>query len=871
MGIYRLYKELDPPCWAGCSRIVCKRIGAACVGRSDFTQWGLQGDSKSMMLLPKTVGPLTLLRKMGSGGVAESYEGVLNGPEEKRVRVRRVLPYILADKARLTSVEARVRDLIGAKHPFLLPVLQWVEIEDERFIVEEWTDRIDLEKVLAYAKKHDRPLPENVFLNLAAQICNGLEALHGRPGRGTGAENILHLGLRPGACWVDSEGQVALGAFALLRSPLALPSGGEGPIPMRFEYLSPEQTHSAQKLTPASDVFTLGALLYELFTLKPLFKAGSKDQTVQQLRRAEVTSQLLKVKERMPGLDKVLFRALSVNPRHRYQRAFVLREDLRGLMAGYSFSTISRDSALYLSPLFADQNQTAPQILGDGPPLGSAAGFTESATRIDADPTSTAAFASKAAQERAQAEAQNSAEADEWADESNTELKTLPPVIEQPLVPILDQDSEEISLIPEKVEAQIDVVEDSLDTDLGLQAIFPPGGAESTLGFVSSPQTPHAQAHTPVPTGRSPVAADTQFEALMDHEAPTQAPPSPFSPKKTPSLPTPPAVFTPVVSAPADPPGEVTPPIPMNWDDEISAEIGKRKSSNPLGMALAGFGAAALILVGLKLGLQKDDESPAIVIQPDLPAEILPVEAEPEVPEALELIEEPEIVAEAEAKPATRRKRTTYTPPKQNYEAVTYYPKADPVPEPDETEEDALERVRTDVSMYLVMAESGHLTQDHVYDLEGIGTDDDSYTQARALLLINAEKAKNGRNVKKYLDQLFYLDENRYNPVFLSKRARWYANNRKYDRALADAQKAEQHWARIPPTLVFETKAEIFEVQAASLQGLFYKSEDDTDLLDKAIRGWTKYARHVDSRREDLGNHAQAQIKKLDYARKRLR
>ena len=125
--------------------------------------------------------------------------------------------------------------------------------------------------------------------------------------------------------------------------------------------------------------------------------------------------------------------------------------------------------------------------------------------------------------------------------------------------------------------------------------------------------------------------------------------------------------------------------------------------------------------------------------------------------------------------------------------------------------------------------------------------------------------------MKKYLDQLFYLDENRYNPVFLSKRARWYANNRKYDRALADAQKAEQHWARIPPALVFETKAEIFEVQAASLQGLFYKSESDVELLDKAIRGWKKYRRHVDDRRNDLGSHAEAQIKKLDYARSRLR
>jgi len=269
------------------------------------------------------------------------------------------------------------------------------------------------------------------------------------------------------------------------------------------------------------------------------------------------------------------------------------------------------------------------------------------------------------------------------------------------------------------------------------------------------------------------------------------------------------------------------------------------------------------------MGLKKEDDTPQITIEqvdPD-PVEAAILEPTPE----LEAEAEPEVEESPEVKPSPRRKRPVYTPPKQNYEAVAYYPKADPIPEVEDLDEGIPERLRTDVSMFLVMAQSGHLTQNHVYDLEAIGTDDDSYTQARSLLLMNAEKARNARNVKKYLDQLFYLDENRYNPVFLSKRARWFANNRRYDRALADAQKAEQHWARIPPTLVFETKAEIFEVQAASLQGLFYKSEDDVDLLDKAIRSWTKYAEHVDDRRSDLEKHADDQIKKLDYARKRLR
>ena len=63
-----------------------------------------------MMLLPKTLGPVTLTQKIGVGTIAETFEGKLAGPGNQHVRVRRILPSVLQDRARLTSVEARVRD-----------------------------------------------------------------------------------------------------------------------------------------------------------------------------------------------------------------------------------------------------------------------------------------------------------------------------------------------------------------------------------------------------------------------------------------------------------------------------------------------------------------------------------------------------------------------------------------------------------------------------------------------------------------------------------------------------------------------------------------------------------------------------------------
>lgn len=271
-----------------------------------------------MLLLPKKIGAFTLQRKLGTGGVAESFLGTNDPNAGRAVVIRRVLPYVLRDASRLASVEARVKDLLGVRHPFLVHIFEQVREGDEFFLVEEHIDAIDLERVLTWCRQNHRSIPHNVFLNIATQVCNGLEALHSRVGKGSGAENVLHLALRPGAIFLTREGKVVVGAYGLTRSPTALPHGGvAGPVPSRMEYLSPEQTQPDQKLTPVSDIFSLGAVLYEALTLDNLFRADSNLQTIHRIRRAEINGQIGRVKELMPGLDKVLARALSLNPRHR--------------------------------------------------------------------------------------------------------------------------------------------------------------------------------------------------------------------------------------------------------------------------------------------------------------------------------------------------------------------------------------------------------------------------------------------------------------------------------------------------------------------------------------------------------------------------
>ena len=85
-----------------------------------------------MLVLPKTIGSLTLERKIGTGNVAEAYLATQrNG---KPALVRRILPFIARDPARLAAIEARVNELAGFRHPALVHVIGTVEEGGESVI-----------------------------------------------------------------------------------------------------------------------------------------------------------------------------------------------------------------------------------------------------------------------------------------------------------------------------------------------------------------------------------------------------------------------------------------------------------------------------------------------------------------------------------------------------------------------------------------------------------------------------------------------------------------------------------------------------------------------------------------------------------------
>jgi len=847
-----------------------------------------------MLRLPKKIGPFTLMRKLGSDGITEAYAGILDEPAGKQVVVRKIAPFLLLDPSSRAAIEARVHDLKAIRHPTLIPILDLVSDGDDRYIVEEWADAVDLRTVLDHCTEAHDEIPHNVYLNLATQICNGLEALHGRPGSSSGAEHVLHLSLKPESIFVTDSGKLLVGNYGLTATPTALPKAGvSGATTARMEYLSPEQTQPDQALTPASDVFSLGSVLYELLTLEPLFRAESNLQTIHRVRRAEVTAQLLHVKEIMPGLDKVLYRALSLNPRHRYQRAFVLREDLRGLMAGYSFAHITDETGRFLAPLFGGhpgvkgtpipaeergfedtaailrhslaQSGKDPDSLNEAP--------EDTAPEVSApgrEPDSTGAFVAAARGERL-----------------------------QPHNPTISPEEEP------------SVTEPGPPTTQG-------HGTERTTWEHNPPSGAARDETTWFPTKEAGASGGSEATPEYEDERPTDVgsfvPPKPETPAKPPSEPAAPE------PAPKGLAASVPPPPPRTPADEPQAEVTydedddwpPRRSNTGLYIGIGVAVAVVVLLVcggvvggGALFGVSRHQPATVATTEPAPEPAAQPVEPEPAVadagaeqasgdqgtttpepapePAAAAPSPRPEAVAPRPA-PEPAAASSTFTMPSPAPAPVAPAPRPKPAPAPDDlygsahdftAQGSTPEKIDVDLgnlSAYSDKAYRGALNDSERAALEEMDPASPDYTRALVLLYQDAKARDDLADREKYIDAIMSVPENEYNPQFLTEQAEIAIQHKDWDTALEKANLAERHWARLPSDLIFTRKAMIYEIQASAYQGKFYASGgEDLDSLYAAIRSWEKYQRHVETKqREDLNARAEEQLAKLYDMKKRL-
>ncbi|HVH70943.1 MAG TPA: serine/threonine-protein kinase, partial [Candidatus Dormibacteraeota bacterium] len=234
---------------------------------------------------------------VGRGGMGEVFRA--EDLKLGQIVAMKFLPERLSqDAAALGRFDAEVRNARQVSHPNVCRVFDIGETDSALFLTMEYVDGEDLASVV---RRIGRLSPDKAT-EIARQICAGLAAAHER--------GVIHRDLKPANVMLDGAGKIRITDFGL--AGIALSIRGEEARAGTPAYMAPEQL-AGKEITPKSDIYSLGLILYEILTGKRAFEASTLQELVKLRESGTITNPSTLVRDLDPLIERVILRCLETD------------------------------------------------------------------------------------------------------------------------------------------------------------------------------------------------------------------------------------------------------------------------------------------------------------------------------------------------------------------------------------------------------------------------------------------------------------------------------------------------------------------------------------------------------------------------------
>jgi len=274
-----------------------------------------------------TIGKYQVIDKIGEGAMGVVYRAM--DPILNRHVAIKIMSEGLAQDEVLRERFLREAQAAGSlQHPNLVTIYDFGEIDGHLFIAMEFIQGVDLEQLL----KHGPPLPLSAKLDIVIDVLNGLSYAHRR--------GVIHRDIKPANVRVDEDGHARIMDFGVahLGTSNLTTTGVMVGTP---NYMAPEQI-SGDPITPAVDLFSVGAMLYELLTNAKPFEGDTLHNVLFKIVSDTPPDVSSINPECPPQLTEIVKKALAKTPQTRWKSAAEFANALMSVRAKLGAPRLSK-------------------------------------------------------------------------------------------------------------------------------------------------------------------------------------------------------------------------------------------------------------------------------------------------------------------------------------------------------------------------------------------------------------------------------------------------------------------------------------------------------------------------------------------------
>ncbi len=292
--------------------------------------------------LPTTIGDYQLLAEVGRGGMGVVFQA-RQISLDREVAVKMILRGRLASDSDLSRFLSEASSTARLQHPSIVPVYEVGDIEGRPFFSMKYISGKTLGAMLV-----DGPMPEREAAQVLATISRAVGFAH--------RQGILHRDLKPSNILIDSDGNPLVTDFGLAkRFGVENDLTRSGMVVGTPSYMSPEQARGRREsVGPASDIYSLGCVLYHALTGRPPFVAES----VMELVMLVLEQEPMPPRALRPRLDRdlemIVIRCLQKPPDLRYETADELADDLEAFLRDEKVAASSGRFGQVIARLFRE-------------------------------------------------------------------------------------------------------------------------------------------------------------------------------------------------------------------------------------------------------------------------------------------------------------------------------------------------------------------------------------------------------------------------------------------------------------------------------------------------------------------------------------